>query len=146
MDPDFVEIINIGLDFSSKDLKMAEVQREMIYINISRLLKDFDIIITPTVACPAFELGKSGIYDRETMKSDIIINEKRVSLLGWLSFTYPFNISGHPAASIPCGWSSEGLPIGMQIVGKRFDELTVLQVSKAFEDISPWQDKKPIFF
>ena len=146
MDPDFVEIINIGLNFSSVDLKMAEVQREMIYINISRLFKDFDIIITPTVACPAFELGKSGLYDRETMKSDIIINEKRVSLLGWLSFTYPFNISGHPAASVPCGWSSEGLPIGMQIVGKRFDELTVLQVSKAFEDISPWQDKRPTVF
>jgi len=145
MDPDFVEIIKIGLNYSPVDLKMAEVQREMIYINISRLLKDFDIIITPTVACPAFEIGKSGIYDRETMKSDIFINQKRVSMLGWLSFTYPFNISGHPAASIPCGWTSDGLPIGMQIVGKRFDELTVLQASKAFEDMSPWQDKKPIF-
>jgi aspartyl-tRNA(Asn)/glutamyl-tRNA(Gln) amidotransferase subunit A len=144
MDPEFVEIINMGLRFSSVDLKMAEVQREMIYLDISRLLRDFDIIITPTVACPAFEIGKSGIHDIETMKSNLIINEKRVSLLGWLSFTYPFNISGHPAATIPCGWSSEGLPIGMQIVGKRFDELTVLQVSKAFEDISPWQDKRPI--
>ena len=60
-----------------------------------------------------------------------------------MPFTYPFNISGHPAASIPCGWSSEGLPIGMQIVGKRFDELTVLQVCKAFEDIAPWQEKRP---
>lgn len=145
MDPDFVEMVNIGLNFSSADLKMAEVQRETIYINISRLFKDFDIIITPTVACPAFEIGKSGIYDRETMKSDIIIDGKRVSLLGWLPFAYPFNISGHPAASVPCGWSSEGLPIGMQIVGKRFDELTVLQVSKAFEEIAPWQDKRPIF-
>ncbi len=145
MDPDLVEIINIGLKYSSEELKMAEVQREMIYINVSRLLKDFDVIITPTVACPAFEIGKSGIYDRETMKSNIIINEKRVSMLGWLSFTYPFNISGHPAASIPCGWSSEGLPIGMQIVGKRFDELTVLQVSRAFEKLVPWQDKRPDF-
>jgi aspartyl-tRNA(Asn)/glutamyl-tRNA(Gln) amidotransferase subunit A len=51
--------------------------------------------------------------------------------------------SGHPAASIPCGWSSEGLPIGMQIVGRRFDEATVLQVSKAFEEIAPWQEKIP---
>ncbi len=145
MDPEFVEIINMGLKFSSVDLKMAEVQREMIYLDISRLLKDFDIIITPTLPCPAFEIGKSGIHDIETMKSNLIINEKRVSLLGWLSFTYPFNISGHPAASIPCGWSSEGLPIGMQIVGKRFDELTVLQVSRAFEKLVPWQDKRPEF-
>lgn len=60
-----------------------------------------------------------------------------------MPFTYPFNMSGHPAASIPCGWSSEGLPIGMQIVGRRFDEATVLQVSKAFEGIAPWQEKIP---
>jgi len=54
-------------------------------------------------------------------------------------------MTGQPAATIPCGWSKEGLPIGMQIVGKPFDEKTVLQVSKAFEDISPWQDKRPNF-
>ena len=54
-------------------------------------------------------------------------------------------MTGQPVASIPCGWSNEGLPIGMQIVGRRFDELTVLQVSKAFEEIAPWQDKRPAF-
>lgn len=145
MDPEFVEIIKIGLNYSATDLKMAEVQREAIYINTSRLFKDFDIIVTPTVACSAFEIGKSGIYDREALKSDVLINEKRTSLLGWLPFTYPFNISGHPAASIPCGLSKEGLPIGMQVVGKRFDELTVLQVSKAFENLVPWQERRPSF-
>ena len=143
MDSDFVELINFGLAYSAEDLKRAEVEREAIYITMSRLFKEFDIILTPTVACPAFELGKSGIYVREMHKSDIIIAGKRVSLLGWLSFTYPFNISGHPTATIPCGWTSEGLPIGMQIAGKRFDELTILQVSIAFEDISPWQAKRP---
>ncbi len=145
MDPDFAELINVGLNYSATDLKMAEVQRETIYINISRLLKDFDVIITPTVACSAFEIGKSGIYDKEKLESNLIINGKRISILGWLSFTYPFNISGHPAASIPCGWSNDGLPIGMQVIGKRFDELTVLQVSKAFENLAPWQEIRPTF-
>ncbi|MFW9877034.1 MAG: amidase family protein [Candidatus Thorarchaeota archaeon] len=79
------------------------------------------------------------------VKTGIIINGKSMTLVGWLPFTYPFNLSGHPAASIPCGWSSDGLPIGMQIVGKRFDELTVLQVSKTFEELASWQDKKPKF-
>jgi aspartyl-tRNA(Asn)/glutamyl-tRNA(Gln) amidotransferase subunit A len=60
-------------------------------------------------------------------------------------YTYPFNMSGHPAASIPCGWTSDGLPIGMQIIGKRLDDLTVLQASRAFEEMAPWQDKKPKF-
>ena len=71
------------------------------------------------------------------------IEGKEVIPGSWTPYTQPFNMSGHPAATIPCGWSSEGLPIGMQIVGKRFDEVTVLQVSKAFEKISPWQDKIP---
>ena len=72
------------------------------------------------------------------------IGGKSGSPLAWMSYTYPFNMTGLPAASIPCGWSKDGLPIGMQIVGKRFDELKVLQVSKAFEEISPWQEKKPV--
>ncbi len=63
----------------------------------------------------------------------------------WIPFTYPFNLTGHPAASIPCGWSKEGLPIGMQIVGRRLDDLTVLQVSQAFEELKPWQDRRPEF-
>jgi len=151
MEPDFVEIVNLGLSYTAKDLVIAEVQREMIYANICRALRKIDILITPTLACPAFELGKSIPSELNTSmpfenrKTNVIIEGKNMSLTGWLAFTYPFNLSGHPAASIPCGWSKDGLPIGMQIVGKRFDELTVLQVSQAFEDIAPWQDKKPKF-
>lgn len=144
MDRGLVDMINLGLAFSTKELKIAEIQREMIYEEICKIFRKIDILITPTLACPAFELGKSQI-NMETMKTNIIIDGKNVSSTGWLPFTYPFNASGHPAASIPCGWSSNGLPIGMQIVGKRFDELTILQVSKAFEDVAPWQDKIPEF-
>ncbi|MFX1325092.1 MAG: amidase family protein, partial [Promethearchaeota archaeon] len=59
------------------------------------------------------------------------------------AFTFPFNFTGHPAATVPCGWTSSNLPIGLQIIGKRFQELLVLQVSKAFEELAPWQDRKP---
>ena len=145
MEPDFVELINRGLSYTAKELIIAEVQREMIYANVCRAFRKIDILITPTLSCPAFELGKSIFIDEETLKTDVIIEGKIMTFTGWFPFTYPFNMSGHPAASIPCGWSSDGLPIGMQIVGKRFDELTVLQVSQAFEDIAPWQDKKPKF-
>jgi len=144
MDRGLIDMINLGLSFSTKELKIAEIQREMIYEEICNIFRKIDILITPTLACPAFELGKSQI-NMETMKTNINIDGKNVSSTGWLPFTYPFNASGHPAASIPCGWSSNGLPIGMQIVGKKFDELTVLQVSKAFEDVAPWQDKTPKF-
>ena len=136
LDPELVQNIKAGLNYSIDDIKSAELHREFIYSNVCQHFKEYDILITPTLACPAFRLGVSNAEE---------INGKPVGPGAWMHYTYPFNMSGHPAASIPCGWSSDGLPIGMQIVGNRFDELTVLQVSKAFEEVAPWQDKKPIF-
>ncbi len=134
LDPQLVEIVKVGLSYSVDNIKRAEIRREMVYEEICRNFKKFDILITPTLACPAFKL------DIPFPKK---IDGKEVKAGAWLSYTYPFNLSGHPAASIPCGWSSNGLPIGMQIIGKRFDEVKVLQVSKAFEELAPWQDKRP---
>ena len=57
--------------------------------------------------------------------------------------TRPFNMTGNPAASVPCGFSAEGLPIGMQIVGRRGDEATVLRASAAFEAARPWAQHRP---
>jgi len=130
---------HIASKFTVSDIRWADVQREMIYNNICRHFKFYDILITPTLACTAFKLGTDWAHE---------IDGKDVSkdALAWQPYTYPFNLSGHPAASIPCGWSKDGLPIGMQIVGKRLDDLTVLQVSQVFEEIAPWQDKKPNLF
>jgi aspartyl-tRNA(Asn)/glutamyl-tRNA(Gln) amidotransferase subunit A len=143
MDPGLIDLIKLGYKFSTKEIKIAEIQREIIYQEICKVFKKYDVLITPTLACPAFELGKSEVV--ESGKKGVVIDGKIVSPQGWLPFTYPFNASGHPAASIPCGWTSDGLPIGMQIVGNRFDELTVLQFSKVFEDVNPWQERKPTF-
>ena len=136
LDQELVQLAQYGFELTPEDIYTAEIQREVIYDNVCNHFKEYDILITPTMACPAFELGVS---------SPSKIEGKEVIIGAYSPYTHPFNMTGHPAASIPCGWSKDGLPIGMQIVGKRFDELTVLQVSKAFEDISPWQDKKPKF-
>ena len=102
--------------------------------------KNFDLLITPTTPIAAFKPGwvEGGVVFPKAGK-------KSLSATSWMKFTYPFNLTGLPAASIPCGWTNSGLPIGMQIVGRRYDEKTVLQVSKAFEEIAPWQDKRPKF-
>lgn len=134
-DPDLVELVKEGLKHSVLDIQMAGVQRERIYESVCKQFKKYDVLITPTLACTAFKLGK---------RAPEQIDGKPISYRHWF-LTYPFNQTGHPAASIPCGWSSEGLPIGMQIVGKRFDEISVFQVSKAFEKIQPWQDRRPKF-
>ncbi|MHA1730155.1 MAG: amidase [Promethearchaeota archaeon] len=139
MDRGLVQIVEYGKNtISADDIKWAEVQRENIHEEISKQFTEekYDVLITPTLACTAFGLT-AGVPSN--------IDGKEVTPIDWLPYTYPFNLTGHPAASIPCGWSKEGLPIGMQIIGKRFDDKTVLQVSQAFEDIAPWQNKTPSF-
>jgi aspartyl-tRNA(Asn)/glutamyl-tRNA(Gln) amidotransferase subunit A len=134
MDPSFVKYIEAGMGYTGLGVWKAIKQRNNIYDTFYRLFKEIDILITPSLAVPAFELG---------IPFPTVINGVNVSPTGSQPFSFPFNMTGNPAASIPCGWTKDGLPIGMQIVGRRFDDLTVLQVSKAFETIAPWQEKIP---
>ena len=136
LDPALLKLVEAGLSYGTFDLPKAIIERRNFYEKFMPIFDDYDILITPTTAITAFELG---------IPYPTKINNVNVSPTAWQPFTYPFNMTGQPAATIPCGWSKEGLPIGMQIVGKPFDDKTVLQVSKAFEDISPWQDKRPNF-
>lgn len=64
--------------------------------------------------------------------------------VSWAEFCHPFNVSWNPASNVPCGFTADGLPVGLQIVGKRFDHLGVLQASAAFETIAPWTGKRPV--
>ena len=97
----------------------------------------YDLLITPTLATTAFEID----HQPE------IIGGARVSerLWGFTPFTYVFNLTGNPAASVPCGFDGDGMPIGMQIVGPLRDEMGVLAASAAFEEARPWADARPAF-
>ncbi|MFX1529389.1 MAG: amidase [Promethearchaeota archaeon] len=136
IDPELLRTIEIGSTYTVTDVKAAELQRERIYEAICKALNKLDLLITPTTACLPFGLMRSAPEK---------IDDKEISPLDWIPFTYPFNMSGHPVASIPVGWSKDGLPIGMQIIGKRLNDLIVLQASKAYEEIFPWQSKVPTF-
>jgi len=138
LSPDLNATIRFGLDTSSMNIGKAKEKRKYVYNIMHEYFKNYDILITPTLPHPAFKPGWL-----ETGTTFPSIGKKSLNIASWMAFTYPFNMTGLPAASIPSGWTSDGLPIGMQIIGKRYDEKTVLQVSKAFEEIQPWQDKKP---
>jgi Asp-tRNA(Asn)/Glu-tRNA(Gln) amidotransferase A subunit family amidase len=96
---------------------------------LSDLFEDVDLLITPTTATTA--LGAEGPYPEE-------IAGTRVRPMGSLPFTYPFNMSGHPAISLPAGRDADGLPVGMQIVGRHHDDHLVLAAAAAFEAARPW--------
>jgi aspartyl-tRNA(Asn)/glutamyl-tRNA(Gln) amidotransferase subunit A len=94
----------------------------------------YDLLLTPTIACPPFDADGEGPGE---------IAGTRVDRYGWIPFTYPFNVTGQPACSVPCGFTRDGLPIGLQIVGRRFDDVTVLRAAAGFERARPWAAARP---
>ncbi|HEV8374001.1 MAG TPA: amidase family protein, partial [Actinomycetota bacterium] len=71
------------------------------------------------------------------------IDGREVDAFYWLSFTFPFNFTGQPAATVPAGFTDDGLPVGLQLVGRRLDDALVLRASAAFEAAAPWRDQWP---
>jgi aspartyl-tRNA(Asn)/glutamyl-tRNA(Gln) amidotransferase subunit A len=97
--------------------------------------ESYDVLLCPTVATAAFELG---ILWPST------IDGKPVDREAGSAFTFPFNMTGQPAATVPCGFTRDGLPIGLQIIGRRFDDVTVLRAAAAFEAARPWAQRRPL--
>ncbi len=85
---------------------------------------------------PAFPVGE---YPKQIGGKDVYPN----AAWGFVPFTHPINTIGYTAASIPCGFSSEGMPIGLHIIGRKGDEETVLAASAAFERARPWIQIRP---
>jgi aspartyl-tRNA(Asn)/glutamyl-tRNA(Gln) amidotransferase subunit A len=108
--------------------------RQEVANKLWRFMRRFDFLLTPTLATPAFDLNLPG---------PPTINGKPVTPAHWLSFTFPFNMTGQPAATVPAGWTSEGLPVGLQIVGRHLDDPMVLRAAAAFEAAQPWAQRWP---
>jgi aspartyl-tRNA(Asn)/glutamyl-tRNA(Gln) amidotransferase subunit A len=134
MDPGLVACIEASAGISVTEYQLAR-ERKMAYVAaIHRWFEGWDFLLTPSVSVAAFPADK--LMPDHWPQHDW-------DWLGWAEFSYPFNMSWNPAASVPCGVTTDGLPVGLQIVGKRFDDLGVLQASAAFEAIQPWADKRP---
>ncbi|MBI4312293.1 MAG: amidase [Chloroflexi bacterium] len=98
------------------------------------LMRRFDLLLTPTLATTAFPIRqRPAVIDGCAVDPD----------WGFTPFAFLFNMSGHPAASVPCGFSPAGLPIGLQVAGHRGAEATVLRAAASFEEARPWADKRP---
>jgi aspartyl-tRNA(Asn)/glutamyl-tRNA(Gln) amidotransferase subunit A len=134
IDPGLLRIIRDTMKNAPTVYVQAWFDRLAWWQHPRRLFHTYDLLLTPTVARPAFAIG----LDNPTE-----IAGKPVSEWAWTPFTYPFNMTGQPAASVPCGFTKDGLPIGLQIVGRRFDDVTVLRASAAFEAARPWAHRRP---
>ena len=133
MEPGLVTLIEQGKDRLAIDYARAAIEREEYCGKIQPFFEKYDLLLTPTLAVPPFEVGSSGPPEIAGVRG----------ALDWMAFTYPFNLTGQPAASVPCGWTDDGLPVGLQIIGRRFDDVTVLRAAAAFERALPWVDRRP---
>jgi len=123
-----------GKEVTGADLSRAIYEVDRLGRRMEEFFDDFDLLLSPTMAVPAFP-----IEDRPS-----VIGGRTVDpFWGFVPFTYPINISGQTAASIPCGYSSDGMPIGLHIIGPRGAEARVLQAAAAFERAMPWVGERP---
>lgn len=123
-----------GQSRSGADISRAIYEIDRLGRRMEEFFDGFDLLITPTMAVPAFPIGQ---------RPSVIGGRKVEPFWGFLPFTYLINITGQTAASIPCGYSEDGMPIGLHIIGPRGSEVKVLQASAAFEQAQPWSGKRP---
>ena len=134
MDPGLVACIRDGQGYRAEDY-LAMRARKLAYIDaIHRFFEGYDFLLTPSVSVAAFPADRL---------SPAHWPDHPWNWLQWAQFSYPFNLSHNPAASIPCGFTEAGLPAGLQVVGRRLDDAGVLQAAAAFEAARPWADKRP---
>ncbi|MEQ9124036.1 MAG: amidase family protein, partial [Alphaproteobacteria bacterium] len=134
MDPGLVACIRSAKDYSAEQYVDMRWKKHAYIEAIHRFFEDYDLLLTPAVSVAAFPAELLMPEDWPQHPWD---------WLQWAEFSYPFNMSHNPAASIPCGFTAKGLPVGLQIVGRRMADLEVLKASAAFEAARPWADKRP---
>jgi aspartyl-tRNA(Asn)/glutamyl-tRNA(Gln) amidotransferase subunit A len=134
LDPGRLAVAEYGRTLKAVDLAHAMIRRNAYYLEMRRFMENYDLLLTPTLPCTAFRAGDDHPGQ---------IAGKPTTYLGWTAFTYPFNLTGQPAATVPCGFDADGLPIGLQIVGRWHDDVTVLRAAAAFEAIAPWAHLQP---
>jgi len=135
MDPGLVACIRAAEDTTASEY-LAMRTRKLAYIEkVHQFFDRWDLLLTPSVSVAAFPAER--LIPEHWPQHDW-------DWLRWAEFSWPFNFSHNPAASIPCGFTADGLPVGLQIVGRRLDDLGVLKASRAFEAARPWADKRPV--
>jgi aspartyl-tRNA(Asn)/glutamyl-tRNA(Gln) amidotransferase subunit A len=135
LDPGLAEIAAAGRALSAVDYLRANNRRMELGLAMGRFHLDHDILLTPTIPIPAFEAGR-----------EVPADWPEPRWTSWTPLTYPFNMTQQPAASIPCGFTAAGLPIGLQVIGARHADALVLAVCNALEAVGLTRsDQRPKF-
>lgn len=127
--------LEFGNYILAKDYLHAQRFRTLLGRAVADVLKRVDILVTPTLPITATPIGQ---------KTVMIRDDEQPVYLALLRNTEPFNLTGLPALTLPCGFSTKGMPISMQFVGRPFDEATVLRLGHAYQEVTDWHELRPV--
>lgn len=130
--------INEAQGVSGVAVQDAMAVRTRIFREVEAWFDDVDLVIMPTITRPALPVDHD---PREAIE----IEGKSVDVprAAWYPYTHPFNLTGHPAITVPSGWTADGMPVGLQIVGPWLADDLVLRAAACFERLRPWADRRP---
>jgi aspartyl-tRNA(Asn)/glutamyl-tRNA(Gln) amidotransferase subunit A len=131
LDPGLAEIAELGRTYSATEYLGAMAVRNELGTLMGEFHQRYQLLLTPTLPIPAFAAGV-----------EVPPGSASPRWTSWTPFTYPFNMTQQPAASVPCGFTSDGLPIGLQIVGPRHADAAVLAAAHAFQQATDWHKRR----
>jgi aspartyl-tRNA(Asn)/glutamyl-tRNA(Gln) amidotransferase subunit A len=132
LEPALRGVCEQGARLTALDYLQAMQERMALGIRMGAFHERYDLLVTPTMPIPAFEAGR-----------EVPQGWHAERWTSWAQFSYPFNMTQQPAATVPCGFTSSGLPVGLQIVGPRHADHRVLAAAKAYEDATSWSSHRP---
>lgn len=135
IDDSLARVIELGRSVTRNELQDAQVSRSAFYDQARAFMEPYDLLLTPAMACPAWS------WERPPAEVDGQPVQQVAG--GRWPLMYPFNLTGWPAASIPCGFTAGGLPVGLQVVARWHRDADCLRAAAAFEEARPWAGRRP---
>ncbi|MEO3474890.1 amidase family protein [Roseomonas sp. CAU 1739] len=140
MDPVTLAFMERGARFTLADFRNAQFARTRLFRAMQALFDRYDVLVTPTMARTALPI------DFDAANDDVMIDGQACGITrqGWTSPQYPFNLTGHPAVSLPSGFGDDGLPTAVQVVGRWGAEADILRLGALLEAARPWAGRRPV--
>ena len=129
--------IEAGMKLSGPQIGQAERRRTELYHRVREFMETYEFLVLPVSQVPPFDVTQRYVTEINGVEMDTYID--------WMKSCYFISVTGLPAISVPCGFTSEGLPVGIQIVGRHQDDFGVLQLAYAFEQATGfWKTRPPV--
>ena len=138
MSPTLLKQMELGKDTTAEAVGRALLARTRLYRMVEAWFEPFDVIVMPT-------LTRTAIPIEERLFEPIEIEGRKIDTVrkAWYPYTHPFNLTGHPAMTLPCGFHSDGLPMAIQLVGRRGEDARLLRIAALYEEARPWAGRRP---